>query len=573
MSAPNDPQAPPPPSPALPASRRGSSEGNAATHRAAGVVSLAVMGSRIFGLVRELVFAALFGAGKLLDAYLAAFQIPNLLRDLFAEGALSTAFTTVFAKTWEEQGKARAFSLANHLLAILLLFLSAVCLAGIVFAPLLVEMTSFGFHAIPGKFELTVRLTRVLFPFILFVALAAVAMGILNAGRIFGLPASASTAFNIVSVVLGVLFAYTLEPQRDLRHPSFGEAAVYGVCFGVLLGGLAQLLIQVPAFRWIGYDWRWDFNLKDPKLRDVWRLMVPSIIAGAAVQVNVLVNGMFASEINGGRSWLNCAFRLMQFPIGVFGVAIATVTLPTVSRQHARADLDSFQQTLRHSLRLGLFYTVPAAVGLAVLSEPLIRLIYQHGRFSGWDTHQTAAALQAYTLGLAGYAGIKILAPCFYALNLPAIPLRVSLFGIGLNLLLNLLLVKVLSFGHVGLALTTSLVALLNCAQLFFSLDRRVFPGGVRSWLSFLWRLAIASAACGIAARWAAEAGGQSPLPKLPLGSAVLVVSAVAAGALAFFLCARALGLEECREALSLLHRLLSRLRKRPGGRSPEGAR
>ncbi|MDD4933538.1 MAG: murein biosynthesis integral membrane protein MurJ [Methylacidiphilaceae bacterium] len=566
MNAPNDPQAslplplPPPP--------RESSEGNAASHRAAGVVSLAVMGSRIFGLVRELVFAALFGAGKLLDAYLAAFQIPNLFRDLFAEGALSTAFTTVFAKTWEEQGKAKAFSLANHLLAILLILLSALCLAGILLAPLLVELTSFGFHAIPGKFDLTVRLTRVLFPFILFVALAAVAMGILNAGRIFGLPASASTAFNIVSVVLGVLFAYTLDPQRNPLHPSFGEAAVFGVCFGVLLGGLAQLLIQVPAFRWIGYRWRWELDLSDPKLREIWRLMIPSVIAGAAVQVNVLINGMFASEINGGRSWLNCAFRLMQFPIGVFGVAIATVTLPTVSRQHARADLDSFRRTLRHSLRLGLFYTVPSAVGLAVLSEPLIRLIYQHGRFNSWDVHQTATALEAYTLGLAGYAGIKILAPCFYALDAPTIPLRISLFGIGLNLLLNFFLVKVLSFGHVGLALTTSLVALLNCTQLFLSLDRRVFPGGLRHWLSFLWRLALASAGCGVAAAWVARAAGRSPLPSVPLGSAILVAAAVASGALVFFFSARALRLEECREALDLLRRVL-RLRRRGSAVGP----
>ncbi len=564
MNAPNDPQASPPPSLPPPPRTRSGGEGNAATHRAAGVVSLAVMGSRVFGLVRELVFAALFGAGKLLDAYLAAFQIPNLLRDLFAEGALSTAFTTVFAKTWEEQGKAKAFSLANHLLAILILALSAVCLAGMLTAPLLVEMTSFGFHSVPGKFELTVRLTRVLFPFILFVALASVAMGILNAGGIFGLPASASTAFNIVSVVLGVFFAYTLEPQRDPGHPSFGEAAVFGVCFGVLLGGLAQLLIQVPAFRRIGYDWRWNLDLKDPKLREIWRLMVPSIIAGSAVQVNVLINGMFASEINGGRSWLNCAFRLMQFPIGVFGVAIATVTLPTVSRQHARADLDSFRRTLRHSLRLGFFYTVPAAIGLAVLSEPLIRLIYQHGRFSSWDTQQTAAALEAYTLGLAGYAGIKILAPCFYALDSPGIPLRVSLFGIGLNLLLNFLLVKVLAFGHVGLALTTSLVALLNCAQLFFSLDRRVFPGGIGSWLSFLWRLAVASLVCGIAAGGSARAVGRSILATFPLGSVFSVAVAVAAGALAFFLSARILGLEECREALDLFRRLALRLRKRP---------
>lgn len=471
-------------------------------YRAAGIVSAAVMSSRLLGLVREQVFAAMFGAAKLQDAFLAAFQIPNLLRDLFAEGALSTAFTATFAKTHEKEGPDRAWELASVVLSTLLVVLGVVCLAGVVASPALVQITNFGFHKVPGKFDLTVRLTRILFPFILFVSVAAVVMGMLNARFIFGLPASASSVFNIVSVVCGAGLAFVFDPQLDWRHPHFTEAALYGVSIGVMLGGLAQLGIQLPALWRLGYRFRWNAAFGDPRLRQVWSLAWPSMIAGAAVQVNVLVNGMFASEINGARSWLYFAFRLMQFPIGVFGVAIATVTLPAVARHHAREELVAVGRTVEEALRLAFFLTVPATLGLVALAPDIIGVIYQHGEFTAADTARTAAALRAYAIGLSGYAGIKVLAPCFYALDRPRTPLMVSLLGIGINLALCFTMVKAFHFGHVGLAASTGILALVNFLQLAAYFRRDVQYGGARTWLGFMGAVGLAGLACGTVA-WA----------------------------------------------------------------------
>ena len=469
------------------------------TRRSAGVVGLAVIGSRLFGLVREQVFAAMFGAGKLLDAYYGAFRIPNLLRDLFAEGALSTAFTALFTRNWTRDGPEEAWQLANLTFSAMIFIIGLVCLGGIAAAPLIVGATNYGFHAVPGKFELAVSLTRLLFPFILFVSLAAAVMGILNARFVFGIPASASTVFNIVSVVAGVASAFLFDPaaRHGWPHPVFGERSLFGVAFGVLLGGVAQLGMQLPALWRLGFRFRWKLALGDARLKELWALMWPSLIAGAAVQVNVLVNGVFSSQIDGGISWLTCAFRLMQFPIGLFGVSLATATLPAVARRFAKDDLGSFGKTVRASLRLVLFFCIPSAVGLAVLARPIIALIYQHGHFTAYATGQTALVLQAYSVGLAGYAAIKVLTPCFYALGLPRVPLRVSLIGIGLNLVLNLLNAQVLGLGAAGLALITSCVALVNVIQLSVALSRKVDFGRVAEWLGFIARLCLAGAACG----------------------------------------------------------------------------
>jgi putative peptidoglycan lipid II flippase len=470
--------------------------------RSAGVVGIAVMGSRLFGLGRELVFTSMFGAGKVLDAYYGAFQIPNLLRDLFAEGSLSTAFTALFARTWDREGDEPAWKLANLTLSAMIFIIGIVSVVAIAAASLIVEVTNFGFHNVPGKFELAVSLTRVMFPFILFVSLAAAVMGMLNARFIFGIPASASTVFNIVSVIagLGLAFLFDEKARATWPHPVFGVASAYGVSLGVLLGGLAQLGMQLPALFKLGFRFRWRLELGNPQLRELWALMWPSVIAGAAVQVNVVVNGMFASEFDGGRSWLNCAFRLMQFPIGLFGVSLATVTLPAVARKFARDDMGSFGSTVRSSMRLTLFLSVPAAVGLAALAGPIIGLIYQHGHFSAHDTSQTALVLQAYSVGLAGYAAIKVLTPCFYALNLPRTPLRISLVAIGVNLALNLANANLFGFGVAGLAMATSCVALANFGQLCAALSRQVDFGGFGEWAGFLLRVGVAAAACGGAA-------------------------------------------------------------------------
>jgi putative peptidoglycan lipid II flippase len=525
------------------------------TRRAAGVVGLAVIASRLFGLAREQVFAAMFGAGELQDVYVASFQIPNLLRDLFAEGALSIAFTTMFTKTWENDGEKPAWELANLILSAMVFLIGALCVVAIAAAPLLVEATNSGYHHIPGKFELTIQLTRVLFPFILFVSLAAAVMGMLNARFVFGVPASASTVFNIVSIIAGVSLAYAFDPDARAHwtHPHFTQQALFGVSLGVLLGGLAQLAIQLPSLFRLGFRFRWTLHLRDPRLAQLWRLMWPSVVAGAAVQVNVLVNGNFASEINGGRSWLYFAFRLMQLPLGLFGVSLATATLPAVARAFARGDLGGFGRTARDSLRLSWFLALPAAAGLVFLARPIIALIYQHGRFSAHDTQETAFALQAYAVGLAGYAAIKVLTPCFYALNLPKTPLRISLIGIAINLALNTLNATVLGFGHVGLALTTSAVALINFLQLMSALSKQVDLGGVRQWTLFLLRCVVAAALCGGAAfavnHFVEGATTSWALRALGLAAAIGVSLPV------YFLAAQVLRLEESADAWRLIRR------------------
>jgi putative peptidoglycan lipid II flippase len=531
------------------------------TRRAAGVVGLAVIASRLFGLVRETVFAAMFGAGKLLDVYLAAFQIPNLLRDLFAEGALSVAFTTMFTQAWDQEGEEQAWRLANLILSAMIFLLGVLCVVAVAAAPLLVEVTNHGYHSVPGKFELTVQLTRVLFPFILFVSLAAAVMGMLNARFIFGVPASASTVFNIVSVTAGVAFAFALDPaaRAHWTHPSFDQRALFGVGLGVLLGGLAQLGMQLPSLYRLGFRFRWSLDLKDGRLAQLWALMWPSVVAGAAVQVNVLVNGNFASEINGGRSWLFCAFRLMQFPIGLFGVSLATATLPAVARAFARGDMAAFGRTARDSLRLAWFLALPASAGLALLAGPIIALIYQHGHFTAHDTAQTALALQAYSVGLAGYAAIKVLTPCFFALGSPRTPLRISLIGIAINLALNILNAKVLGFGHAGLALVTSVVALVNFLQLMAALSKRVDLGGGGEWAGFLARCALAAGLCGGAA-WGVNHLVEA-ITSSWLWRAAGLALAIGISLPVYFGAARALRLSESAEAWRMIRRRL------PGGR------
>ena len=531
------------------------------TRRSAGVVGLAVMASRLFGLVREQVFAAMFGAGKLLDVYLAAFQIPNLLRDLFAEGALSIAFTTMFTQAWDKEGEKPAWQLANLILSAMIFLMGILCVAAIIAAPLLVEVTNPGYHHVPGKFEMTVQLTRVLFPFIVFVSLAAAVMGMLNARFVFGVPASASTVFNIVSIIAGVSLAYAFDPSARTHwtHPLFTQRALYGVSLGVLLGGLAQLLMQLPSLYRLGFRFHWRLDLRDPRLARLWALMWPSVVAGAAVQVNVMVNGNFASEINGGRSWLFCAFRLMQFPLGIFGVSLATATLPAVARAFGRGDMTAFGATARDSLRLAWFLALPASAGLAVLASPIITLIYQHGRFSAHDTAQTAVALQAYSLGLAGYAAIKVLTPCFYALGLPKTPLRISLIGIGVNLGLNFLNARVLGLGHAGLALATSGVALINFVQLMEALSRRVDLGGLRQWAAFLLRCLAASALCGAAA-WGVNHLAEAATPSR-LWRAAGLAAAIGVSVPIYFAAARLMRLDESVQAWRMIRRRL------PGGR------
>lgn len=467
--------------------------------RSAGVVSAAVLLSRITGLVRETVFAGLFGSGLAYDAFVAAFRIPNLLRDLLAEGSLSSAFVTTFSQTISARGKSAAYDLSNQVTTLLTPLLALVCLLGVIFAPELVGVLFPGYAEIEGKKELTVLLTRIMMPFLLFVALAAKAMGVLNSSGRFGIPALASAFFNAASVGSGLVVGFVLGPR-------LGIEPIVGMTIGTLLGGMVQYGCQVPELRRLGLRFRPKFDFSDPALRQVLRLMGPTVIGAAAVQVNVMVNSVFASEItgpsgeaiNGPVAWLSYAFRFMQLPLGVFGVAVAAATLPTISRDAGSRHIAEFRETLSRSLGLVFLLTVPSAVGLVVLSRPIVGVIFQRGEFTANDTEQTALALSFYCLGLTAYAAIKTLTPAFYALNDVRAPVAISLFSIMLNYGLNRLFLERMGWGHWALALSTSLVATLNFLLLLFSMRAKI--GGIegRRLLTAAVKIGLASAAMGL---------------------------------------------------------------------------
>ena len=432
--------------------------------KAAGVVAGAVMLSRVLGLARELIFASLFGAGRGMDAFLTAFRAPNLLRDLFAEGALSTAFVTVFSQKIATDGEGSAWKLASKMATLTTIFMSLLTVLGVIFAAPLIGILAPGFPA--EKAALTIQLTRIMFPFILLVSLAALVMGMLNAVNRFTAPALASSFFNIGSIAGGVVFGWLIDP-------SFGEKSLIGLSLGTLLGGLLQLGVQFPDLIKAGFRLVLDFRWNDPGVRRVLILMVPAVIAASAVQINVMVNSIFASYLGDGPvSWLSYAFRLMQLPLGVFGVALATVTLPVVSRASALGDMGRFRSTLAKAMRLAVFLTLPSAVGLVVLAQPIISLIYQRGKFHDTDSLHTAEALQYYAIGLVGYSCIKVLSPAFYAIDRKWTPMTVSFLSIGINLLLNWLFIFRLGMGHCGLALSTAIAATVNFSLLYFFMTR-----------------------------------------------------------------------------------------------------
>ena len=500
--------------------------------RSAGVVSLAVFMSRITGLVRESVMASLFGAGFIYDAFMLGFRIPNLTRDLFAEGALSSAFVPIFSEYLTNRSKEEAARLVNLVGTALIVIVGTICVAGIAFAPALVHLLAPGYAEVPGKFELAVKMTRIMFPFLLLVALAAQAMGVLNASNKFGVPAMASTFFNLGSVGFGVLLGVVLGPTLHLSR-------IEGMAIGVVLGGALQLCWQLPSLRRLGYGFRPMLDWSDPGIVRVLRLMVPAILGNAAVQINVMVNTNFASSISdpvtghdGPVSWLGYAFRFMQLPLGLFGVSMASAALPSISRSAAAGRLDEFRKTVSHSLGMVLLLTLPSSVGLMLLGRSIIGAIYQHGRFHLYDTEQTARALSCYAIGLAGYAAIKVLSPAFYALGDARTPMMVSLASILINYAAASTMIRFAGLGHAGLALSTSAVALFGFVVLFFILKARI--GGIhgRALAAQLGKVGIASLAMAavvwLSSRFMAAHAGVSQLGRLadlmvsiPLGLAV----------------------------------------------------
>ena len=433
--------------------------------RSAGVAGAATLASRLLGLARDQMLAALFGAGNEMDAFIVAFRIPNLVRDLFAEGAMSAAFVPTFTRHLTLRGKDDAWRLGNNVLNALLIVTGALVVAGIVFATPLVGGYARDFEQVPGKLELTVQLTRIVLPFLPLVAVAAATMGMLNSLHHYFVPALSPAMFNVATLVCGV----ALVPLM----PSLGLPRIMAIAIAALVGGAGQVAIQWPALRREGFRYRPVFDPGDAGLRQVLVLMGPGTIGLAATQVNIFVNTLLAtSQGTGAVSWLTYAFRVMYVPIGLFGVSIGTALLPAVSRYAAVDDRAGMRDAIARGLAMMLMVNVPATLGLVALATPIVQLLFERGRFVASDTAATAAALQWYALGLVGYSAARIVSPTFYAIRQSRVPVFVSTAAIVTNVALSLLLVRWLGFR--GLALATSLVAVGNAAMLIWLLRRRL---------------------------------------------------------------------------------------------------
>ena len=509
------------------------------------------MTSRILGLVRDQVLASMFGAGNAMDAFNVAFRIPNLVRDLFAEGAMSAAFVPTFTRRLTVDGRAAAWRLGNHVINALIVITGVLVVLGIAFAEPLVTVFAGNYAEVPGKLALTVLLTRLMLPFLTFVALAAALMGMLNSLHRFFVPALSPAMFNVATIVC----AFTVVPLM----PRVGLPAIAGIAIGTLVGGAAQLALQWPLLRREGFRYRPALDWRDEGLRRVLLLMGPGTIGLAATQINIFVNTVLATgQGTGAVSWLNYAFRLMYLPIGLFGVSIATATLPAVSRHAARQDRDAVRGEVANGLSLMMMLNVPATAGLIVLAQPIVRVIFERGAFTAADTAATAAALQFYAIGLLGYSVSRITSPVFYALGENRTPVAVSVATVLANAALNLMLVRVL--GYRGLALGTSIAALFNAAVLLILL-RRTLGGleGGRVALSLV-KIVAASLVMGLAA--AAIDTALAPMSDalgftghlVRLGAAIGGALAVLAGA------AHLLRIREFGEGLALVTRLGRRL-------------
>jgi putative peptidoglycan lipid II flippase len=456
---------------------------------------------------------------------------------------------TTFSKTVARGGHEAAWRLANKVATLTAVVLALICIAGIVFSPQLVAGFAPGFA--PAKAALAVLLTRIMFPFILLVSLAALVMGMLNARNVFGMPALASSFFNIGSIVGGVALGYWMDPH-------FGSRALVGFAIGTLFGGALQLCVQLPSLWRLGYRYRPDFHWRDPGIRAILGLMGPSVIAASTTQVNVLINSIFASDLgNGPIFWLSIAFRLMQLPLGLFGVALGTVTLPLLSRLVARGDLPSFRAELSRGMRLAFLLTLPSMVGLMMLAGPIMSVLYQHGRL---DTHQAleaAGALRYYAVGLAGYAALKVLVNAFYALDRRKTPMLVSFAAVLLNLLFNWIFTFRLGWGVRGLAFSTGCVASCNFLVLYWLMRRQLSRLETRRMAVMLLKVAIACLALA-AVCWGADHTLLAHWPVqrfLPKAAALLAT--VVAGIAVFFACGLLLKVEELHELLGMLRRRL----------------
>jgi putative peptidoglycan lipid II flippase len=429
--------------------------------KAAGVVGVATLLSRIVGFVRDMIIAGVFGAGLGTDAFFVAFRMPNLLRRLFAEGSLTITFIPVFTECMTHQGQSEAFRMARSVLRALLIVLIFTAVTGVLITPWLIRGIAPGFYADPEKYALTVLLTRIMFPYVIFVCLVALSMGILNVMGHFAAPALAPVLLNL-GMITGIYF---LSP--------FFEQKVIGLAIGVLIGGVLQMALQIPFLIKKGFHFFQKTPWYHPGLKKIFILMGPAVFGSAVYQVNILVGTLLASLLpEGSVSYLYYADRLVQFPLGIFAVSMATAILPSLSRQAAAKDLNNFRETFVQGIKLIFFITIPAMIGLIVLREPIVRLLFQRGAFDSETTRLTASALLYYSIGLCAFSAVRIAVSSFYALSDTKTPVRMATVSIVANMILGILLMRFMA--HAGLALATSLASMLNLGLLLTSLRKRL---------------------------------------------------------------------------------------------------
>jgi putative peptidoglycan lipid II flippase len=457
--------------------------------RSTSVVSGMTLVSRVLGLVRDVVFARYFGATIVMDAFIVANRIPNMLRRFFAEGAFSQGFVPVMAQYREKNDHPQARQLVDAVAGTLGLGLFVITLIGVIAAPLLVVIVAPGFIGDDGRFDLAILMTRFTFPYLFFVSLTAFAGGILNTYGKFGAPAFTPVILNVVLIACAIwLSPHLAEPGMALAY-------------GVLLAGIAQLLFQIPFLAKIHAIPRPRWHPRHEGVRRIGKLMLPAIFGSSVAQVNVLVGGVIASMLGVGKiSLLYYSDRLMEFPLGLFSIALATVTLPHLSRQHATASMEGFSRTVDWSMKLVFLIATPAAVGLIVLAEPLVATIFYGGEFSASDVRMTALSLQAFSLGLMGFSLVKILAPAYFAREDTKTPVKIGLIALVVNFVLSVSLAWVLTRAgyagtHAGLALATSVAAIVNAWLLWRGLRRDGVVGVTKGWGALLVRFLLANVA------------------------------------------------------------------------------
>ncbi len=477
--------------------------------------------SRVLGLARDVVIASAFGAGASADTFFVAFRIPNFFRRLFGEGAFSHAFVPVLGEYRATRGEDEVRDLVGHVAGALGAVLLAVTAVGMLAAPGLVYFFASGFAGEPGQADLAGSLLRLTFPYLLFISLTAFAGGILNTWGRFGIPAITPSLLNIALIAAAIVLA-----------PRFDEP-VTALAWGVLAGGAAQLAFQLPFLWRIGMLVRPRLRLAHEGVRRIVRLIVPAVLGVSVAQVNLLVDTQFASYLaTGSISWLYYSDRLMEFPLGVFGIALATVALPNLAARHAENDTDGFQATLDWALRLVLVIAVPAALGLALLAIPMIATVFQYGEFGAHAVRMSALSLSAYASGLIAFVAVKVLAAGFHSRQEMRTPVRIAVIAMAANVVFNLLLIGPLA--HAGLALASSLAAWLNAALLLRSLRGRGVYRPRPGWTRLLAQAGFAAAALTLVLVWL-QGSAEDWMDRGGLGRAAMLGGLVAAGAITWF--------------------------------------